>query len=32
MPGNYAQVLTEDQMRDLLAFLSRQSIRAGVEE
>ena len=32
MPGNYAQALTEDQMRDLLAFLSRQSIRAGVEE
>ena len=32
MPGNYAEKLNEDQMRDLVAFLSRQSIRAGAEE
>ncbi len=32
MPANYAKTLTEDQIRDLVAFLSRQSIRTGVEE
>ena len=32
MPGHYAETLTEDQVRDLVAFLSRQSIRTGVEE
>ena len=32
MPGHYAKTLSEDEMRDLVAFLSRQSIRTGVEE
>ena len=32
MPGDYAKRLSEQQVRDLLAFLSRQSLREPVKQ
>ncbi len=32
MPGDYAERLSEQQLRDLLAFLSRQSLREPVKQ
>ena len=32
MPGNYAEKLSEDQVRDLVAYLSRQSIRGKAQK